>query len=415
MEWLKRRSYLKSCNRIDMKRKNILFAYITPFHPNKGGIGRVTHQLTLELQRRGYNVFYLIYPSGITIRHEYDYPAPLEYLPSSDLLSEENIVFYHNYLKRNNISIVVNQSGNFDDSRLWLKAKEWEVKVISVLHSTPWVAYKHLWQEIYPLRNNSKIEKIKRVARIVLYPRIKYRSRKSRIEHYKMLLPSTDCVCTLSKKYFSEISEIYPGYEYKYRAIPNPNSYKSKEIDRLLVPKKKQVLWVGLFCTEKNPTLAIRIWRRLYRDYPDWEFVIVGYNKNGFWQERMEYLAQGMPNIRFVGYQDPLPYQLESSISCMTSLYEGWGMVLTEAMQCGAVPIAFNSFASATDIIDHGRNGILVKPFSIKQYEKELRRLMDNLDLLKRLSENAMQDIKKYNVDCVVDQWEELFQEFNNG
>lgn len=99
----------------------------------------------------------------------------------------------------------------------------------------------------------------------------------------------------------------------------------------------------------------------------------------------------------------------------MTSLYEGWGMVLTEAMQCGAVPIAFNSFASVTDVIDHGRNGILVKPFSIKQYEKELRRLMDNLDLLKRLSENAMQDIKKYNVDCVVDQWEELFQEFNNG
>ncbi len=38
----------------------------------------------------------------------------------------------------------------------------------------------------------------------------------------------------------------------------------------------------GPFCTEKNPTLAIRIWRRLYRDYPDWEFVIVGYNKNGF-------------------------------------------------------------------------------------------------------------------------------------
>ena len=55
-----------------MKRKNILFAYITPFHPNKGGIGRVTYQLTLELQRRGYNVFYLIYPSGITIRYEYD-------------------------------------------------------------------------------------------------------------------------------------------------------------------------------------------------------------------------------------------------------------------------------------------------------------------------------------------------------
>ena len=41
--------------------KNICFAYITPFHPERGGIGRVTHSLTLELQRRGYHVFYLIY------------------------------------------------------------------------------------------------------------------------------------------------------------------------------------------------------------------------------------------------------------------------------------------------------------------------------------------------------------------
>lgn len=57
----------------------------------------------------------------------------------------------------------------------------------------------------------------------------------------------------------------------------------------------------------------------------------------------MESLAKGIPNIRFVGYQDPLSYQLESRILCLTSIYEGWGMVLTEAMQCGAVPIAFNS------------------------------------------------------------------------
>ena len=84
---------------------NILFAYITPFHPEKGGIGRVTHTLTLELQRRGYNVFYLIYPSAITVRHEYDYPAPLEYLPSGDLLSKENIAYYESYLKKNKIGV----------------------------------------------------------------------------------------------------------------------------------------------------------------------------------------------------------------------------------------------------------------------------------------------------------------------
>lgn len=89
-------------------------------------------------------------------------------------------------------------------------------------------------------------------------------------------------------------------------------------------------------------------------------------------------------------------------------------MVLTEAMQCGTVPISFNSFASVTDIIDDGHNGMLVKPFSIKEYEQKLRRLMDNSALLKQMSEYAKQDIQKYSVENVVDKWEILFQECKN-
>lgn len=390
---------------------NILFAYITPFHPNKGGIGRVTHQLTLELLKRGYKVYYLIYKCGVTVQHEYDYPAPLTYLPSSDCLSKENIEAYHHYLQENKIDIVINQSGNFSDSRLWVNTGDSNIKVISVIHTTPWVSYKHLWREIYPLRNDSLIEKCKRIARILLYPKIKYYFRKDRVDHYRQMLPATDFVCALSKKYFADISEICPGYESKYRAIPNPNSYSREVIERTSVPKKKQLLWVGLFCGEKNPTLAVKIWRRLYRNYPDWEFVIVGYNKYGCWRERMESLAKGIPNIRFTGYQDPLPYQQESRIACLTSTYEGWGMVLTEAMQCGAVPIAFNSFASVTDIIEDGRNGLLIKPFSVRQYVKGLKRLMDSPDLLNQMSKNAKHDIEKYAVEKVVDQWENLFHE----
>ena len=58
-------------------KKNILFTYITPFHPERGGIGRATDTLARELLCRGYKVLYLIYDSAITIRHEYDYPIDL--------------------------------------------------------------------------------------------------------------------------------------------------------------------------------------------------------------------------------------------------------------------------------------------------------------------------------------------------
>lgn len=136
----------------------------------------------------------------MTVRHEYDYPAPLEYLPSSKCLSEENLNYYFDYLKRNEIDVVINQSGNFNDSELWCKARELDIKVISVLHSTPSVAYDHLFEtEVFPLRSNKLIEKVKRVARILLYPRIRRNYWSNRVKQFEYVVPNSDIVCCLSK------------------------------------------------------------------------------------------------------------------------------------------------------------------------------------------------------------------------
>ena len=402
-------AYFASDSKTNSKMKNVLFTYITPFHPERGGIGRVTDSLTRELLCRGYKVFYLIYDCAITIRHEYEYPAPLTYLPSRELLSDENISFYQQYLKDNDIDIVINQSGNFSDSELWLRTGNPAVKVISVLHSTPWVAYKHLWSTILPLRNDTLIEKFKRIARIVLYPRIKHQYRLCREQQFRMLLPSTDKVCMLSSQFYGELSEICQGYEQKYCAIPNPNSYTDKQVaDINLEVKKKQVLFIGLFSAEKAVDRLVKIWGKLYRNHPEWNLVVVGDGPKKM-VNRLHSMASKMKNIDFVGFQSPLPYLKESRILCMTSNYEGWGMVLTEAQQCGVVPIAFQSFASVTDIITHGKNGLLVSPFDTKRYAQELSSLMSCPDRLNSLAQQAMHDVKRFSVSNVVDQWEDLF------
>lgn len=387
--------------------KNICFAYITPYHPERGGIGRATHTLTLELQRRGYHVYYLIYPCGMTIRHEYDYPAPLEYLPSSDCLSQENIDYYYAYLKRYEIDIVVNQSGNFSDSKLWLKARDVGVKVISVLHSDPWLSYNHLWQDIYPLRNATVKEKLKRLARLILYPKIKRQVRNARVGQFAYLLPQTDKVCLLSTNYYKELSEICPGFENKYAAIPNPNSFAPSQV---LPDKKKQILFVGLFGSPKNEQYLVRIWQKIHADYPDWTLILVG-DGNELRVKRLHNLARGIKNIRFVGFQNPLPYYLESAIFCMTSAYEGWPMVLTEAMQCGCVPMAFKSFAAVKDIINDNEDGLLVTPFSLKEYEKKLRSLIEDDAMRQRMSRAAIASVKRYDISAVADRWEQLFKE----
>ena len=58
------------------------------------------------------------------------------------------------------------------------------------------------------------------------------------------------------------------------------------------------------------------------------------------------------------------------------------------------MPIAFNSFVAISDIIDDNRNGILIEPFDLKEYEKQLCRLMDKPQLQEELSANATKDIK---------------------
>lgn len=389
--------------------KSILFTYITPFHPERGGIGRVTDSLAREFLRRGYKVFYLIYDSAITIRHEFDYPAPLTYFPSRELLSQENISFYQQYLKDNTIDVVINQSGNFSDSELYLCTGNPKIKVVSVLHSTPWIAYKHLWSTILPLRNDTFLEKLKRMVRVVLYPRIKQQYKIRREQQFRMLLPNTDKVCMLSSHFYDELSEICPGYEQKYYAIPNPNSYSEEQVvDIDFDAKKKQVLFIGLFSAEKAVDRLVRVWGHLYRHYPDWSLIIVGDGPKPI-VERLHAMASEMKNIDFVGFQSPLSYLKESSILCMTSSYEGWGMVLTEAMQCGTVPIAFQSFASATDIITHDANGILVPPFDMDCYTNELSSLMDDASKRMRLANQAMHDVKRFSVSNVADQWEALF------
>ena len=53
---------------------------------------------------------------------------PLTYLPSKQLISEENIKFYHQFLKQNHIDIVVDQGGNFDEHPLWLNVGDSHAK-----------------------------------------------------------------------------------------------------------------------------------------------------------------------------------------------------------------------------------------------------------------------------------------------
>ena len=118
-----------------------------------------------------------------------------------------------------------------------------------------------------------------------------------------------------------------------------------------------------------------------------------------------------LDRVVFAGQCDPKSYYEQASILCLTSSYEGFPMVLLEAMQNKVVPIAFNSFNSITDIIIDGVTGVLVEPFDLDGYASKLEMLMIKQLERQKMAEHAFEHMANFSKDNVSKLWESTFEE----
>lgn len=381
---------------------NIVFAYPTGLNPQKGGEERITDIIAKILLKRGYTIFYLNWKRE---QDNYEYPVPVIDLPSSNLEDPNNLEVYNRFLKENRIDVIINQHGLYEGTYFLSQVKVQNVKIISVLHSDPFGYYNHLFADLMTLRDSSIKEKVKRVARFFLYRKVKKIIHRSLVNHYTFIQEHPQYVCLLSESYKERLEEYCDLPDNYFISIPNPNTYENIEI----IPHKEPILlFVGrLDNRSKKLFTLIDIWYRLCKLYPQWKLIIVG---DGPDKDVLINKAKDISNIEFKGYQDPREYYEKASIFCMTSIFEGFPMCLTEAMQFGCVPIAFDSFSAVYDIIKPGETGELVKSFDKKEYVGKLIHLIDDETYRKKLSKNAFQYVKRYDIANILPKWIELIE-----
>ena len=381
---------------------NIVFAYPTGLNPQKGGVERITDIIAKILLKRGYTIFYLNWKRE---QDNYEYPVPVIDLPSSNLEDPNNLEVYNRFLKENRIDVIINQHGLYEGTYFLSQVKVQNVKIISVLHSDPFGYYNHLFADLMTLRDSSIKEKVKRVARFFLYRKVKKIIHRSLVNHYTFIQEHPQYVCLLSESYKERLEEYCDLPDNYFISIPNPNTYENIEI----IPHKEPILlFVGrLDNRSKKLFTLIDIWYRLCKLYPQWKLIIVG---DGPDKDVLINKAKDISNIEFKGYQDPREYYEKASIFCMTSIFEGFPMCLTEAMQFGCVPIAFDSFSAVYDIIKPGETGELVKSFDKKEYVGKLIHLIDDETCRKKLSKNAFQYVKRYDIANILPKWIELIE-----
>jgi glycosyltransferase involved in cell wall biosynthesis len=163
---------------------------------------------------------------------------------------------------------------------------------------------------------------------------------------------------------------------------------------------------------KKHIERIVTLWEDLSSKFPDWSLSILG---DGPEKRSLEtYCAErNIERIRFEGICDPDPYYAKASILLLTSDFEGFPLVLPEAMSYGAVPVVYRGFLALADIIKDSQNGMIVEPdkdnrFSMANFTVKMVELITNETHLGQLSKNAIETSKIFSIDKIYEEWSNL-------
>lgn len=181
---------------------------------------------------------------------------------------------------------------------------------------------------------------------------------------------------------------------------------------RLSTQTEKRVIAVGRLDYQKGFDRLIRAWD-IVQQNPScqaWRLDIFG---QGEWQEMLEEMIRERGLARSTRINDPSKRIGEeyaaSSLLVMSSHYEGFPMVMIEAMACGLPVVAFDFKCGPRDIIEEGKNGCIVSEGDIPALARAITRLIEQDALRKAMAEEARKVTKRYAEERIMQQWTELF------
>ncbi len=179
-----------------------------------------------------------------------------------------------------------------------------------------------------------------------------------------------------------------------------------------LVPRKykkeKIILAVGRLDRNKGFHDLLKAFSKVKAD--EWKLCIVG---DGIEKESLLSLKKelNLKDVEFIGNRkDIFEWYAKSSIFVLSSKKEGFPNVLLEAMGSGCACVSFDCPNGPAEIIQNGKNGILVENQNIEKLIQAIQKLIDDNQLREQCSNEAIKVIKTYHINKIAHQWEELIQ-----
>lgn len=387
---------------------NILFISFDADPPYMGGTATVVNVLAKAFQAKGHFVALCYFE---------DSAHPSDFFRYKVKLNPDNRKEVESFFNKHSFDIIYNTQTISTDFVFLKSLPLGQCKIVSAYHNKPLLRFFPLesLMNLYHDSNNL-IYKFYTLAKIPLLPIWKYRSQKRERLKYEEMVKYSDKIQLLSEKFYPCFLKIVPQIDKnKLVAIENPVVFDSAYPVEELKNKEKKVVVVCSTNYQKRAYLMIQIWAKLEKnsELNDWTFDFIG-GGEGF--ERIKKMASrlGLKRICFLGFQNPEKYYKNGAIFMMTSRFEGWPMVLMEAMQMGVVPVVFHSFESLTDIVDDKENGCIVDDNDMDGFVKRMTWLMKNESERHILAMNAIKNAQRFTIERVSQKYIDLFTDVIN-
>ena len=177
----------------------------------------------------------------------------------------------------------------------------------------------------------------------------------------------------------------------------------------------KQAIIVGRYNSAKGYNYLIEAWKLVYQKHPDWIINIFG---SGEYEDRVckQIQENGLQDV--VIMNNPTDHIMEeylkSSIYVMSSVFEGFAMVLLEAMSCGLPCVSFDCPYGPRKVITDGEDGFLVDYLNSQALADGICKLIENEGLRKKMGRNGRRNVLRFSRETIMPQWVELFESLTN-
>lgn len=194
--------------------------------------------------------------------------------------------------------------------------------------------------------------------------------------------------------------------------IPNAAIPLSSEHSDCL---SRRVIAVGRLDYQKGFDRLIKAWRLVMdKGLTDWHLDIFG---QGEWKDYLNGIIQENNLGNWVTVNAPVSdiaaQYTSSSLLAMSSNYEGFPMVMIEAMSCGLPVVTFDYKCGPRDIITPEVNGLIVPNGDIQAFADALVRVMTHTEMRRDMGRAALAVTERYSLETVMKSWNNLFEKLH--